>query len=245
MKLNLTFFFLCGAIFLAAIFGGMIPLIRKWGDDHLHQFISFGAGVLIGGAFLYMIPEATELIGPTIGMGVLLGFLVFYFLERFVMIHPCLEDPCEFHHVGIPAFFGLSLHNFVDGIALGTSFLVPSLTPIVFFALISHHIPTSFSFVSILKAGRRSFVEIFSLHTIFALMVPLGAIAVYFSQDMWNKTAIGWALSFSAGTFIHIATCDLLPEIHKLKETKHKNILSLILGLGIMAGFRLFFGHSH
>ena len=150
-------FILSGTIFGAALIGGAIPFIRPWKEAHLHYFISFGAGVLIGAAFIYMIPEATELISTQIGIAVLSGFLIFYFLERFVMIHPCLEGECEFHHVGWPAFLGFSLHNMVDGVALGASFLVPALTPAVFFALISHHVPTSFAFASSILLNKVNF----------------------------------------------------------------------------------------
>lgn|SRR3989338_4166877 len=238
-------FILSGTIFGAALIGGAIPFIRPWKETHLHYFISFGAGVLIGAAFIYMIPEATELISAQIGIAVLSGFLIFYFLERFVMIHPCLEGECEFHHVGWPAFLGFSLHNMVDGVALGASFLVPALTPAVFFALISHHVPTSFAFASILKAGQYSSQKILTLLGIFAFMVPLGAILSYATLGQWNQNGVGWAIGFSAGTFIHIATCDLLPEIHKLQETKYKNLAALILGLTIMATLFFFFHHEH
>ena len=232
-------------IFVAAQVGGAIPYLRRWEEKHFHHFISFGAGVLIAGAFLYMIPETTELIHKQVGIAVLSGFLVFYFMEKFMMIHPCLEGECEFHHIGIPAFVGFSLHNITDGVALGTSFLVPSLTPVVFIALISHHIPTSFALVSILRAGRYPIKKIFTLHTIFSLMVPVGAFLSYFTLSHWNQNGVGWAIGFSAGTFIHIATCDLLPEIHKLQETKYKNLAALILGLLLMAALFFFFGHEH
>jgi len=234
-----------GIIFFAAQFGGAIPYLRRWEDKHFHGFISFGAGVLIAGAFLYMIPETTELIGAQVGMAVLAGFLVFYFMEKFMMIHPCLEGECEFHHIGIPAFVGFSLHNVADGVALGTSFLVPALTPIVFIALISHHIPTSFALVSILRAGQYPLKKVFLLHTIFSLMVPVGAFLSYLTLSHWSTTGVGWVIGFSAGTFIHIATCDLLPEIHKLQETKYKNLAALILGLLLMAALFLFLGHEH
>lgn len=235
--------FLSGAILFAALIGGIIPFLRHWEEYHLHGFISLGAGTLLGAAFVFMIPEATKLIGASVGIAILSGFLVFYCLERFVMIHPCREEECEFHHIGFPAFLGFSLHNLVDGVALGTSFLIPHLTPIIFIALITHHIPTSFCLASILKAGTHSSKRSLLLLTVFALMVPIGAFAGYFTAMHWDSFIIGWAIAFSAGTFIHIATCDLLPEIHKLHETKYWNLGYLILGLAIVGLLSLLVGH--
>ena len=81
------------------------------------------------------------------------------------------------------------------------------------------------------------------LLTIFALMVPVGALAGYFTALKWDPYFIGWAIAFSAGTFIHIATCDLLPEIHKLHETKYRNLGYLILGLAIIWALSLLVKH--
>lgn len=234
---------LSGIILLGAIVGSIIPFVRDWKQRHLHSFISFGAGVLIGAAFIYMIPEATELIGGAVGWGVLIGFLIFYLLEKFVMIHPCTEQACEFHHIGIPAFLGFSFHNLTDGIALGSSFLVPALTPSVFFALLSHHLPTSFALASILKVSRYSVRQILLLLALFSVMIPFGAISSHTTLRDGNQAALGWAIAFSAGTFIHIAICDLLPEIHKYQENKFRNLWAFLLGLGMMIVASLFFAH--
>lgn len=234
---------LSAMILLGAIIGSVIPFVRDWKQRHLHSFISFGAGVLIGAAFLYMVPEATHLIGGSVGWGVLIGFLVFYFLEKFVMIHPCTEQACEFHHIGVPAFLGFSFHNLTDGVALGSSFLVPAIAPSVFFALLSHHVPTSFALASILKVSRYSVRKILFLLGLFALMIPAGAVLSHATLENGDQRALGWAIAFSAGTFIHIAICDLLPEIHKYQENKFRNLFAFILGLGVMIGASRFFGH--
>lgn len=232
-------------ILLAALVGGGIPLLRSWKEVHLHQFISFGAGVLIGATFLHMIPEAIELIGSQVGMAVLIGFLVFYFIEKFVMIHACSEGDCEYHHIGVPAFLGFSFHSFTDGIALGASYLVPALTPYVFVALISHRVPTSFAFTSILKVSRYSTKRILILLFIFAVMLPVGAILSHSMLNQWSQSAVGWAIGISAGTFIHIALCDLLPEIHKVEERKLPNLVCFILGLVLMVILNVVLGHAH
>ena len=47
-------------IFLSAVGGGLIPVIRQWSDEFLHLFLSFGAGVFLGMVFLHLLPEALE-----------------------------------------------------------------------------------------------------------------------------------------------------------------------------------------
>lgn len=236
---------LSSLIFIGAFIGGAIPLIRRWKEGHLHHFISFGAGVLMGAAFLHMIPEATVLIQEQVGIAVLSGFLIFYFLEKFIMIHPCYEGSCEYHHLGMAAFIGFSFHNVTDGVALGGSFFVPALTPYVFLALISHHIPTSFAFTSILKVSRYSVKKILVMLLFFSLMVPIGAFSSHLMLMKWSSLAAGWVVALSAGTFIHIAICDLLPAVHKSEENKWGKIGYFVVGLGIMVLLSVVFNHHH
>jgi len=199
----------------------------------------------MGAAFLHMIPEAAELLHGKIGWAVLIGLLIFYFLEKFIMIHPCQEDDCEYHHIGVPAFLGFSFHNLTDGIALAASFFVPKLTPYVFMALIAHHIPTSFAFTSILKVARYKTKKILILLLIFALMVPLGTVVSHALLLRWDEAAVGWAVGISAGTFIHIAVWDLLPEVHKSQKNKWKNTAWFVAGLGLMVVLSVLLNHSH
>lgn len=222
------------AIVLASFLGGLIPILRDWRKAHLNAFVSFGAGVLMGAAFLHMIPEAAELIAGKVGQAALIGMLTFYLLGRFIMIDPCHEGDCEYHHIGVPAFIGFSFHALTDGIALGASMFVPKLTPFVFMALISHRVPTSFAFTSILKVSRYSTKKIFVLLLFFAAMVPVGATLSYTALAGLTNAATGWAIGISAGSFLHIATSDLLPEVHRTEDHRWKNVLCFLSGLGLM-----------
>jgi len=58
-------------------------------DTLLMYLVSLAAGVLLGGAFFHLIPEAYEAHGPGIAVPslVLVGFLGFFFLERFLWAH--------------------------------------------------------------------------------------------------------------------------------------------------------------
>ncbi|MBI4040283.1 MAG: ZIP family metal transporter [Deltaproteobacteria bacterium] len=236
---------LCLAIFFATFIGGAIPLVRTWKQIRLHQFIGFGAGILLGTCFLFMVPEATESLGGLVGIGILIGFLCFYFLEKFMMVHACTEVGCELHDMGLPIFIGFSLHSLVDGVALGSSFLVPSLMPIVFFALLAHHGPTSFAFTSILKVAGYTWRKMFAALCLFSVMIPLSALTTHFSLVRVSNEGIGWVIAFSAGIFLHIATCDILPEIHTFHKKNIRNLWAFTLGLLIMTSLYFFFDHAH
>jgi zinc and cadmium transporter len=78
-----------GAILAGALAGGSLPLLGKMSRSDL--LLSFSAGVMLGAAFFHMLPEAIEEGGATAASFVLVGFLVLYLLERFVLVHLCAE----------------------------------------------------------------------------------------------------------------------------------------------------------
>lgn len=77
------------AILAGALVGGSLPLLGRIGRSDLG--LSFSAGVMLGAAFLHMLPEAVEEAGAKATPFVMVGFLLLYLLERFVLIHVCAE----------------------------------------------------------------------------------------------------------------------------------------------------------
>jgi zinc and cadmium transporter len=78
-----------GAILLGALAGGALPLFARVRRSDL--MLSFSAGVMLGAAFFHMLPEAVEEAGRDAVPFVLVGFLLLYLLERFVLVHVCAE----------------------------------------------------------------------------------------------------------------------------------------------------------
>jgi len=78
-----------GAILLGALAGGALPLFANVRRSDL--LLSFSAGVMLGAAFFHMLPEAVEGAGGAAVPFVLVGFLLLYLLERFVLVHVCAE----------------------------------------------------------------------------------------------------------------------------------------------------------
>ncbi len=223
-----------GIIMLAAWAGGAIPLFFRWRSLVIHLFISFGAGILLGAAFLHMIPDSSEYIGSKLGVPALLGFLLLYILEKFIMIHPCPADHCEYHHVGLAAFFGLSLHSLITGMSLGAGIMVPRLGLVVFLAVLLHKLPASLSLSSILVKENYRTNSIVLIILIFSLMIPVGALGTFFFAAHTSTTIIGYLIAFSSGTFLHVAADDLLPEVHSHFKYRKESLLTFLTGLTIM-----------
>ncbi len=218
-------------ILLSAWLGGIFPLFFRNRSVLIHLFISFGAGILLGAALLHMIPDAAEYLGPKIGLPLLAGFLLLYVLEKFIMTHPCPSEHCEYHTVGVTAFIGLSVHSLVTGIALGSGVTVPHLGLIVFLAILLHKFPASMSLASLLIKEHYSNKTITLFILSFSLMVPLGALVTYFFIEHASPQTIGYLVAFSAGTFLHVAADDLLPEVHQHTKFRNTQLSAFLVGL--------------
>ncbi len=226
-----------GIVMVAGWFGAALPMyFHKPQKDsrYLRLFISLGAGVLLGAAFLHLIPDAIDATGKSMGFWLLGGFLFLFLLEMFTFSHPCEEDHCDYHKIGWVAFAGLSLHNLVNGVALGSALSIPALGIIVFLATLGHKAPEFFSLSSLLIAGKRSKRQAAFLIIIVSIMIPLGAVLSQVFLAQKTASVLGAALAFSAGTFIHIAVVDLVPEIHQAKNWRNYHFAAFMAGLFLM-----------
>lgn len=235
------------SIFLTAFFGGLLPLlVPAKNDHHLKLFVSLGAGLLLGMAFLHMLPEASHLLPQSFGLWFLIGFVILLILERFIMIHACDEHGCHYHTVGIAAFVGLAVHGIIEGLALGSSLVLPPLAMLVLVAIMAHKAPSGFALTSILRLAGKSKKQILLFSAGVALSGPIGLLLAYFflkTQEYQN--AAGCLLALSAGTFVYIGACDLLPELHRASGEKLKRLALFIFGLLISYGSGLWLEHHH
>jgi zinc and cadmium transporter len=223
-------FYLPTVIFISLL-GGFLPLLRELSQKALALLLSFSAGVLLGAVFFHMMPETGRVLNDGIGWPILTGFLLIFIMERFVFVHACEEHTCDIHQMGIPAFLGISLHSLLDGVALGAGLMLPQLGPVVLLAVLVHKMPDSMSISSILLSAGWHRRNVAVLSILFALTTPVGALIAYFFLRSLAPEHIAFALGISAGTFLAIATADILPQVHRIQQRNPTTIIFLLFGL--------------
>ena len=256
-------FAFAGIMFIAVAAFGYVPLTLELSSDRLKQLTAIGAGVLIGSAFLVIIPEALEIfedheeeeegheevhIEPsTIGLAILGGFVLMLLLEVFGLPHAVHHDEDK-DILGLSATIGLLVHALVDGLAVGASVSSSNETGlIVFVAIMLHKGPAAFGLTSFLKHIKISESKSKWYLFAFALASPIMAILAFFVlRDTSFATVdnIGLALLFSAGTFIYVATVDVLPEVHSHDYNHDPPVWFVILGI-IFVFLITLMGHNH
>lgn len=220
-------------VMFISLVGGFLPLLRELSQRALALLLSFSAGVLLGAVFFHMLPESGKVLDESVGLPVLAGFLLIFVMERFVFVHACEEHGCDIHQMGIPAFLGISLHSLLDGIALGAGLLLPRLGPVVLLAVIIHKMPDSISISSILLVAGWDRRKVGMLNLLFSLTTPIGALLAYLFFRVLSPGNIAIVIGLSAGTFLAIATADILPQVHRIEQRNPMTLLFLALGLAI------------
>ena len=215
---------------LATILGILLVLYAKdFVKKHSIYIVSFAAGVLITFSFTHLIPESLELYSNALAI-VLLGFLIFYMIEHFIMRHSFHENYEREHIVGNTAALGLGIHSLIDGVVIGAGFEVSNeLGLITTLAVIAHEFPEGITSMAVLLHTRVKKWKAILYSIFIAIATPLGAILTLVFLKNLNQGVLGFLIAIAAGSFLYVGASDLVPETHE--QYNKKNALFLILGV--------------
>ncbi|MEK7607490.1 MAG: ZIP family metal transporter [Patescibacteria group bacterium] len=223
--------FIALATFVTTFLGGLFAIRFK---DKLHLILGFSAGAMVGVAFFDLLPEALEIGGQffessTIFSVIAIGFVAYMILDRTVFMH-CHEENHE--HRGQFGAGSLSLHSFLDGIAIGFAFHVSSAVGIIVaVAVLAHNFSDGINTVSMILRHGGSKMQAVKWLTLDASAPVLGVISTFFFTI--PESFIGLILALSAGFFLYIGASDLLPESHHNHPT-HWTTCATVLGMAVI-----------
>ena len=233
---------------LFSFIGVLTLAFRKENMRKITMFlVALAAGTLLGESFLHLAPEAVNRSGAdsSVWLWLLGGIMIFFVLEKIIFWHHC-HSPASHEHIhplGKMNIIGDGLHNFIDGLIVAGAFLVDiPLGVATTVAVIAHEIPQEISDFGILIYSGCTKTKALLFNFLSAMASILGAaIGLIIGTQIANFTAC--IIPLAAGGFIYIAAADIIPELHKEVETKKslKQLLSILLGIGIMWGLKIFF----
>lgn len=209
-----------GALASAAV-GGVLAMraIR-----HVGLIIAAGAGIRIGAAYFDLIPESVEHLGESLDMAMIftaVGFLAFYAVEKLTALHVGHETATELEHgdaqhrhVGFLGSIGMSLHSFLDGVALAAGLaLGGGIGLVIAVVVVLHRFSDGIGIVSLLLATRMPRAEIYRWVALVAL-APVAGVVVGLLLPVPDGV-LGGMLAIFAGFFLYIGAAELLPEAHR------------------------------
>lgn len=214
-------------------------------EKYLILLVSFSAGALLGGAFIHLLPEAVEETGFGIATSwyVLSGILFSFVIEKLIHWRHChiptsAVHPHPFAYMNL---FGDGVHNFIDGLIIGASYIASIPVGIATtIAVILHEIPQEIGDIGVLLHGGFNRKKALLTNFATALTAVAGTVISLLLGSI--EGFIQFLLPFAAGGFIYIAAADLIPEIHKECEATKSltHLIMIFLGVLVMYSLVLF-----
>ncbi len=227
---------------LASMLGAMIIIFMKGRSAMISEKLtSFAAGVLLSVGLLDLLTEAyisTDNI-KTVSFFVLGGVIFIFLLEKSGLWFHHHDGDHGKHPPIVGVFIGDILHNFIDGFAIGATFLISKEAGVATaLAVALHELPKEMAdFMVYMRAGFSNFKTL-ALNFTSSMVAVIGGLSVYLLGDFVGKNEAN-LLGATGGMFLFIALADLVPEMHEeMEKVGRKSKLGwlLVFGLGIGVG---------
>ncbi len=241
-----AYFYSLVSVFIVSLvsFIGIFTLAIKESkiNSVLIYFVSFSVGSMLGDVFIHLLPETVETNGFTIyiSMYILLGILFTFLVEKTIHWTHHIKHGGKEHETHPPitlmTLFGDGIHNFIDGLIIGASYLVSIPAGIATtIAVILHEIPQEIGNYGVLLHGGYSKKRALFFNFVSALTAVVGtALALTIGTQVAQSTV--FLSAFAAGNFIYIAGSDLIPELNKHIAPRKSAFQfgTMILGVALM-----------
>ena len=223
---------------------GLLLFNQSWRTKLVPWLVSYAVGALLGVALLGLIPEALAELSPRQVLGSLLaGIVVFFMLEKLVLLRHCHTDQCQVHGAAAQlVILGDAFHNFIDGAIIAAAVLtsVP-LGVNTAMAVAAHEIPQEVGDFAILLAAGYSRRRALILNAASAAAGLAGALVGYSAVSFLPRVR-PFVLAFSSASMLYIAMSDLIPDLHRgtVDRNSFRQVLLIAAGIGTVVLFGYF-----
>ncbi|MES2798916.1 MAG: ZIP family metal transporter [Bacteroidota bacterium] len=233
------------SLIVSVILGGITVTYLKQSNktNIIKLLLAFSGGFLLSIAFTHFIPDLYHEQSSSIGVYILLGFLIQLILEFF-------SGGIEHGHVHVHKgqnmpwglFISLSAHSILEGIPLGHQLAGHEIVSShshghdnsLLLGIVLHQIPVAIALMTLLINTNISTLKAWLILIAFALMTPLGtAFGLFYhgAHELFNFSII---LAVVVGMFLHISTTIIF-------ETSENHKFNLLKLGSIVAGVALAF----
>ena len=232
------------AVWMAALGAFLAISFKKINHQWLCILISFAAGALLAVALFDIFPEALELVGWKGGsLSILSGYLLFFFSTRFIF-HICpacaaTHTEVNFKAITLAMVVALSIHSFMDGLAIYSGFLTTSqIGVLILLAVAYHKLPEGMALTLVAQGSGASRLKAFSISFFLESITTLaggivGLLVLVPESSRW----IGYVLGHVGGGFVFIVIHALLSEV--VKHHPRSTIFAAVVGAASILFIRI------
>ena len=223
--------------------GGLIGIKFKNPSKKFLSFIlAFASGLMLAIVCFDLLPEAFGLSSlPTAFLGIILGILAMIFCD--ILVDKKFNTKFQSNKnallkTGIIVSIGLALHNFPEGLAIGSGFGASvTLGLSLAIAICFHDIPEGISMAVPMKNGGMKISKVIFYVILSGVTTGIGA---FFGAMLGgiSQSVIAMCLAFAGGAMIYIVSGELIPESNQLyhgRMTAVGNMLGLLIGIFAMS----------
>ena len=221
--------------------GGIIGIKFKNPSNKFLSFIlSFASGLMTAILSFDLIPEALKISSiPNAVIGILLGIICMMACniivdKKFKIQSSGTDTKRNLLRTGIVTSIGLALHNFPEGLAIGSGFGASlTLGYSLAVAICIHDVPEGISMAVPMKNGGMNSGRVLFYVILSGITTGIGAFVGKIIGEI-SEDVISICLTFAAGAMLYIVSGELIPESNSLYKGRFPtlgNIVGFILGL--------------
>lgn len=255
-----------GMAFLLTIIAGLSTGIgsaiayftKRTNKSMLAIAMGFSAGVMVYVSFMDIIPKAAESLATAMStkmadmwsvVGFFGGVFVIFIIDRLI---PSYENPHDIvtveeinekevqnrklYRIGVFAAIAIGIHNFPEGIATFTAYLIDPVVGIsIAIAIALHNIPEGIAVSAPIYYATNDRKKAFWLSFSSGLAEPVGALIGYVVlMNFLTPMVFGILFSSVAGIMVYISIDELVPTAREY-DNGHKTIYGFVGGMALMA----------
>lgn len=236
-------FIVISSLILSVVLGGFfVTYLRQTNRAQIIKLLlAFSGGFLLAIAFTHFIPELYHEGSSSIGIYILIGFLIQLLLEFF---SGGIEHGHVHVHQGQPMpwglFISLSAHSVLEGIPLGHQIMGYELHAghdhghdnSLLLGILFHQVPVAIALMTLLVNTKLTMLKAWLVLILFAIMTPIGAVIGLVTLPGEVGLDYHVILAIVVGMFLHISTTIIFEtsENHKFNLLK---LLSIFVGCGL------------
>lgn len=221
--------------------GGILGIVIKKNSNKFLSFIlSFASGLMMAIICFDLIPEALGISSIySIIFGIFIGIISMIFCDivvqkKFSKKEKEYNSKNDLLRTGIIVSIGLAIHNFPEGLAIGSGFEASLKLGLgLAIAICLHDIPEGISMAVPMKNGGMKKSRVIFYVLLSGITTGIGA---FFGAIIGaiSESVIAICLSFAAGAMLYIVSGELIPESNKLYRGRMSaigNMIGFILGI--------------
>ncbi len=216
--------------------GGAIGfLLNNPSKRFLSTLMNFSAGLMIAVVCFDLLPESLEIGGlATEVIGIVLGVGMIMVCEEILSLYTRRvskgnNSMGQYIRTGILLGIGIALHNFPEGLAIGSGFTAMESYGIGLSIVIAlHDIPEGVAMATPMRIGGMSKIKVFLAAVLAGIPTGIGALAGYLLGEI-SRYFISVCLGFAGGAMLYITCSELIPKSRDLHKGR-------IPGLGLVFG---------